>query len=443
MAAPMPDVRYWPLDEESGETASDLISGVDARVIGDPQGDTHSPNGKFGYCRDFQAADGGVSHLILWSGDEVEGGALSTWTLTCWVRKDGGSASTGGPTLWMFGGFITGKETLWSRVWNSGDGAHLEIYDASGSPLGEADYFDGQMFDDQWHLIAIRCDGETTELHVDGQLRDTAFAAISINPMSQSCWFGGEGYSLGAEGDSYADYMADDIQIHGRSLTDEELGEIWNEGEGQEPSIGGTSAIAHISDPLGEISALAFVDWTNLIDPITTRTYYACDIQAPGMDAIRVPISSWQGTQQTGRASYLQAVIPAATEWLDAITARSEGEFIIRRGALRSDGSTSEAEMARAPIQESTYNEGPQNATLTLSGYLRLPDEPGGSGVRQLTGIRQRSISGGALRVRCDIDWFLRPGGQCSALGTQFQADWINYYVGRNQEYMDVGQRNG
>lgn len=195
--------------------------------------------------------------------------------------------------------------------------------------------------------------------------------------------------------------------------------------------------------PIGDPSARIFVDWASSLDPITTRTYYACDIQAPGMDTIRVPISSWQGTQQTRRASYLQAVVPVATEWLDAITERSGGEFIICRGAIQTDGSKSETEMARAPIQESTYNEGPQNATVTLSGYLRLLDDPAGPSVRQLTGIRQRSITAGSLRVRCDIDWFLRPGGQCSAVGTQFRADWINYYVGQNQEYMDVGQRSG
>jgi len=161
-------------------------------------------------------------------------------------------------------------------------------------------------------------------------------------------------------------------------------------------------------------SGEAFVDWSASIDPITSQTYYACEIDDGVLDAIRVPISSWQATVQTGRSSFAQAVIPAATDWVDPINARAEsGEFIIYRGVRYSDGSTQESELLP-----------PAQSVLT----------------RTLNNVRSESSSGG-FRVRADIDWFLRPGHTAISRGTSFTATWINYYANASDEYMDVGER--
>ena len=183
----------------------------------------------------------------------------------------------------------------------------------------------------------------------------------------------------------------------------------------------------------------AFEDWSESIDPLTSRTYYACEITDGILDAIRIPISSWQATVQLDRSSYAQAVIPAALPWVDAVDARSTGEFVIYRGVRYADGSTQEAELARAPLQDVRLDQGPTNATLTISGY-RTQDPPANVLSRTLKNVRSRSV-GRSLRVRADIDWFLRPGHEATAAGSTFTVAWINYYVNATSEYMDVGEQ--
>jgi len=143
---------------------------------------------------------------------------------------------------------------------------------------------------------------------------------------------------------------------------------------------------------------------------------------------------------QTGRASYAQAVIPAATAWVALINARAvTGEMIIYRGVRYSDGSTQETELARAPLNDVRFDVGPTNATMTISGYATL-SPPQGALTRTLANVRSESSSGG-FRVRCDIDWFLRPGHTAVSRGTSFVVSYINYYVNASDQYMDVGER--
>jgi len=85
------------------------------------------------------------------------------------------------------------------------------------------------------------------------------------------------------------------------------------------------------------------------------------------------------------------------------------------------------------------FDEGPTNATMTISGYATLP--PSQSVLtRTLSNVRSES-TGGGFRVRSDIDWFLRPGHTAISRGTSFTASWINYYANTSDEYMDVGER--
>ena len=192
--------------------------------------------------------------------------------------------------------------------------------------------------------------------------------------------------------------------------------------------------------PVNGAFGAPFVDWAAQIDPITDVQYYALEIDDGVLPPIRIPISSWQATVQTGRASYAQAVIPAALQWVDAVNDRSDGEFVIYRGVRFANGDTQETELARSPLQLIDFDQGPTNATLRISGYARVPP-PSESLTRTLRNVRSRSISGVGLRVRCDIDWFLRPGHTASALGDEFVTAYINYYANASDEYMDVGER--
>ncbi len=196
-----------------------------------------------------------------------------------------------------------------------------------------------------------------------------------------------------------------------------------------------------LPSPIGATSDTgdAFVDWAADIDPISDRQYYALEIDDGILDAIRIPISSWQATVQLGRQSFALAVIPAAGQWVDAIEARADGEFIIYRGVEFFDGSVEESELARAPLQTITLDTGPTNQTMRISGYATLAP-PADTLTRTLQNVRSESVTSG-LRVRCDIDFFLRPGYTATSRGQSFQVSYINYYANASEEYMDVGER--
>ena len=190
--------------------------------------------------------------------------------------------------------------------------------------------------------------------------------------------------------------------------------------------------------PLNAPADAPFVDWAANLDPLTTQTYYALDIDDGVLDALRIPISSWQATLQLDRSSFVQAVIPAALVWLQQIQARTDPDIIISRGVRYEDGSTQEAELARMPLRTARYQRGPNRATITLSGYGSTPIPDYGS--RTLRDIRSITTDPG-FRVRCAIDWFLRPGQFATADGNLFTVSYINYYANADDQYMDVGER--
>ena len=198
------------------------------------------------------------------------------------------------------------------------------------------------------------------------------------------------------------------------------------------------ASVASLSSPVGSFLATIVHDFSGVIGQAST--YYAMEFT--GDPVVRIPISSWQCTYRANQKTYLQAVIPAVYAWIDTIADRRDlEEFVIIRGAALPDGSIIEYEMARAPIQVPAFNRGPRRWTCTLRGYAAAfvpgPAELYGD-ARVLTKIRSLSIVDN-LRVRCAIDWLLRPGGLATADGQTFRVDYINYLVGSNDAYMDVG----
>lgn len=211
-------------------------------------------------------------------------------------------------------------------------------------------------------------------------------------------------------------------------------------GAGADDLVGGSGGNGSDGIILIAYTVPEFVDWAGDIDANTSQTYYACEIDDGVLDAIRPPISSWQATVQTDRASYAQAVIPAATDWVSAISDRADGEFVIYRGVRYPDGTTQESELARAPLGDVRFDVGPTNATMTISGYGTTPP-PSQALTRTLRNVRSESTANGLFRVRCDIDWFLRPGHTAVSRGTEFTVAYVNYYVNSSDQYMDAGER--
>ncbi len=208
-------------------------------------------------------------------------------------------------------------------------------------------------------------------------------------------------------------------------------------------ATGGLSAQAAVVAPSVLSSAVvrAWHDFTGLLGD--GATHYVMDLVTPG-GPVRVPISSWQATQQLGSPGYVQCAVPAVVPYVDAINAATE--MIISRRAELPSGAAVEYEMARAPVQTARFDGGPQRTTGSLSAYTPAAQADAAALPRALRAVRSDSWGAGGRRVRCAIDWFLRPGTVAVLPeGEQFVASYINYYVTTSASgvdaYMDVGER--
>jgi len=217
-------------------------------------------------------------------------------------------------------------------------------------------------------------------------------------------------------------------------------------------SVGFEAALeGQFTDTWGELSAnlgfsaklAGFQDWTLNLDPIQLQEVYRLIItgSADSLDDLVLGgISSWQATNQAGdRSSYLQAVIPAASEFLNAIDARKNGDLIIQKGFVLADGTERYEEILRSNFDAFRYDRGPGSLTVTVSGYLS--GKPAANVTRPLTGVRTISMNDGKYRVRCAIDLFLQPGMTVTGEGLVFTADYINYYVSETDKFCEVSER--
>ena len=189
-------------------------------------------------------------------------------------------------------------------------------------------------------------------------------------------------------------------------------------------------------------SGTGFEDWASKLPKGESQESYLLRITDPlGGEDLILPISSWQATSQAeGRSSFLQAVIPAAGPYLEAIDERKDGSLVISKFLTLPDGSIRGEEIVRTNFDSFRYDRGPGRVTVTVSGYVLTELSPPSSS-RTLTGIRSISSTNGKYRTRCDIDLFLKPGMTVIAENVSYEADFIGYYVSSDDTFCEVGER--
>lgn len=195
--------------------------------------------------------------------------------------------------------------------------------------------------------------------------------------------------------------------------------------------------ITQLPSPLAGPAVSALNDFTGLIG--AAQTTYALRIS--GSPELEIPIKSWQSTLQRDRLSFVQAVIPAYGNYDISDRVGSETFSIYR--VASAGGTTFESLMASAPLSTVQISQGSFNHTAVISGFSDEFVNSSAGGSRTLEGVRTLSNTiNGASRLRCSIDWFLRPGQEVTGGGLTFTAEYINYYVtSSGQAYMDVGNR--
>jgi hypothetical protein len=202
------------------------------------------------------------------------------------------------------------------------------------------------------------------------------------------------------------------------------------------PSVLGTLVvIGRISLPsvLQAPRILAIHDFTRLVAGPST---YVMDLITPG-GTVRVPISSWQATVRDAVDSYVQCVVPACEPWVDAINEATE--FQITRKSATVAGVEVQSMIASAALQSIALAQGGYSYSATISGYADAAAAPE-TIERELADIRTVFTYSTGYRVRCAIDWLLRPGNTATFGATSFVVRYISYYVQGNDAFMDVGE---
>lgn len=202
------------------------------------------------------------------------------------------------------------------------------------------------------------------------------------------------------------------------------------------PAIAARAMWSAISAPIacGAPSAFAESFFDGLI-PAGAKLTYLMQVVTPSGN-VTIPISSWNATLQTDAENYVASVIPNCEQWLPTLDAGTE--FVIYRRAVWPSGMVDQ-EMARAPLETVRTDRGGTNYTASIQGYSEaFPELENPPSTRALSNVRTVSTYETGTRMRCEIDWILRPGMTASFAGIAFAVTSISYFVQVGDEYMDV-----
>lgn len=474
-------VHHWPMHEANGTGVADVIGAWDAECFGDSFSGPELSPAEYdatvvmtpaGLGRDMGAnwdgTSGGIEKLAtLRLAQSAPDPAFSAFTLR--VRYFHTSLVEDVRPSHSMSLFQFGQVNDYGVLISVENG---QVFFAAGGANSGSDVISDPFIDGAWHDVVVAGDVNGTGLYINGGLVYSLpgsgnFLIYNTASNTARSFFGatedGDYYLLGTT----VDGIFQDASAWERKLSPQEISDLNSDGI-SEPLITDTSPITYdvaldstlpiqaafsvqVDPALAALDALfpirfqaaAFQDWVAKLPPAQLQEVYRLVITGAqnGLENLYIGgISSWQATNQAGgRSSYVQAVIPAADQYLDDISARQKGELVIQKGYRFADGQVQYDEIMRSGFDSLRPDRGQRALTITVSGYMK--NKPASTGARALTGIRSISVSNGQRRVRCNIDLFLQPGMTVTALDETFTADYINYYVSNTDKFCEVSER--
>lgn len=424
-------------------------NGFTATVLGSAQLDTAQK--KYGSASLLIASSG--SRVKFPDDDKFEFGT-GAFTLELWVRLTTSivtnedevtlltknDSSYRSPFTLAFDGF-----NFSFRAWNTSNAEVVSLYDTTAVSANT------------WYHLAVTRSGNTFRLFVDGVAAGSATSSASLQSTAETVCVGAynDGF-LPANG-----CWLDDVRITKGVArytatftppTEHELGTpppheglVSAPGPLGTPTLLGTAGRVNgrisVPGPLGSAGVWGYTSPERRTRPRPLK--YVMDLATPG-GAVRVPIASWQATLQTDAQCYIQCVVPAAQNWVSQLTEATA--FTVFRVLQLDDGSAHEFPVAQAPLQTLALDRGSFNFSATLSGYTpayTANADPPALADRNLRGERLRSTYSSGMRVRCAYDYLLQPGFRAWLGDVELLPGYMNVYVTGDDEYMDVGERQG
>ena len=200
-----------------------------------------------------------------------------------------------------------------------------------------------------------------------------------------------------------------------------------------------------VSDVIPTISLAGYLPrpatmWALTADNLpAAQTIYALTLTggADGLADITIPMASFQTRLNEGGIHYLSAVVPNSRRWADAIAARSNGQWVVRKGYRFQNGTASLSEIVRVGFTSFSWSRGSAGDAAIIYGNATVPVLAAKSVT--MTGIQYEALdTTGKRRIRCDVSMFLAPGDWCIWSGGAMQTGEIVHYVGDSMAFMEV-----
>lgn len=214
-------VAYYSLEEASGNA----IDAHGSNDLTETSGTIASATGKVGNCRDCEAGD--TAYFTIADNADVSTGDIS-YTLCCWAKFETvvnamRIISKGNTAVTVL------EHSLWYR---SGSGSLVfDIYDGSSGLNGRAVANIGAPAADTWYFIVCRHNATANTIRISVNDSDVSAATTGAGVDTASPFNIG---SLEATAGTFFDGLIDEVGFWKRELSDAEVTDLYNSGNGRD-----------------------------------------------------------------------------------------------------------------------------------------------------------------------------------------------------------------
>lgn len=232
-------VAYWPFDEDSGTTATEVVGGHDGSLTGLPTIGSTGILGTTAY--EF---DGSGDYVTVPEAPALEMNNTNAVTVSMWVRKE--AVQSG----WI--ALLQHSDQSYNLQFESGNTPAFTIYDGGWNTANSGI----NVNTNQWYHIAGTFDGSDIRIYVDGVQEGTATA----NYIADASGFDiGIGENLDATGRHFNGTI-DEVRVYDRALSASEIEQLAEGSSPDDPTVEWNGT--HVTDWETTDSTLAANDLT-------------------------------------------------------------------------------------------------------------------------------------------------------------------------------------
>jgi hypothetical protein len=199
--------------------------------------------------------------------------------------------------------------------------------------------------------------------------------------------------------------------------------------------------VGHFQATAAQSATIKRIVWWLDDQPTTAQRVYLCTLtgSADGETDLTLPMSSFQFRLYDNGGSYLAIVVPNAPKYAAAISARINGQLVIRQGYRYSDGTEQTTEMARAGDIGLRYDIGPRSSSATITAGETITFSFDTNVEKRITKLMTRSLQAdGNTMLRSAPIFGLFPGDTVRLDEESHTVKRISVAVGRNLQTMDI-----